>query len=65
MTYTNGQGGSGIVILRGTQATATLGSGITVNGTTGPGSVSGDSTNMPTGEYFYKATTGSGTISFS
>ena len=58
-------GGSGIVILRCTKATATISAGITVNSTAGPGSVSGDTTNMPSGEYFYSATLGTGTITFS
>jgi hypothetical protein len=31
-------------------------SGVTVNGTTGGGTISGDTTNMPSGEYFYKIT---------
>ena len=57
-----GQGGSGIVILRTTKAAATLGSGITVNSTAGPGSVNGVSVGS---EYYYEATLGSGTITFS
>jgi hypothetical protein len=57
-------GGSGIVILRTTKASATLGSGITVNSTAGPGSVSGVSIGG-TSDYYYSATSGSGTITFS
>ena len=60
-----GTGGSGIVILRCTKATATISAGITVNGISAAGSVSGDTTNMPAGEYFYSATSGTGTITFS
>ena len=56
---------SGIVILRCTKATATISAGITVNGISAAGSVSGDTTNMPAGEYFYSATSGTGTITFS
>jgi hypothetical protein len=58
-------GGSGIVILRCTKATATISAGITVNGISAAGSVSGDTANMPSGEYFYSATLGTGTITFS
>ena len=57
-------GGSGIVILRCTKATATLGSGITVNSTAGPGSVNGVAISG-TSDYYYSATLGSGTITFS
>jgi hypothetical protein len=57
-------GGSGIVILRTTKASATLGSGITVNSTAGPGSVNGVSIGG-TSDYYYSATSGSGTITFS
>ena len=60
----SGNGGSGIVILRCTKATATLGSGITVNSTAGPGSVNGVSIGG-TSDYYYSATLGSGTITFS
>ena len=59
-----GNGGSGIVILRCTKATATLGSGITVNSTAGPGSVNGVAISG-TSDYYYSATLGSGTITFS
>jgi hypothetical protein len=59
-----GTGGSGIVILRCTAATATIAGGVKVNGITAAGSVSGDTTNMPAGEYFYSATLGTGTITF-
>jgi len=59
-----GFGGSGIVILRCTKATATLGSGITVNSTAGPGSVNGVLI-TGTSDYYYSATLGSGTITFS
>ena len=59
-----GNGGSGIVILRCTKATATLGSGITVNTTAGPGSVSGVAI-TGTSDYYYSATSGTGTITFS
>jgi hypothetical protein len=58
------QGGSGIVILRCTKATATLGSGITVNSTAGPGSVNGVAISG-TSDYYYSATLGTGTITFS
>ena len=61
---TTGSGGSGIVILRCTKATATLGSGITVNSTAGPGSVNGVLI-TGTSDYYYSATLGSGTITFS
>lgn len=58
-----GAGGSGIVILRNTRATATLGSGITVNSTAGPGPVNGVAIGG-TSDYYYEATLGSGTITF-
>tara|TARA_X000001036_G_C20639118_1_gene790425 strand:- start:342 stop:1634 length:1293 start_codon:yes stop_codon:yes gene_type:complete len=58
-----GTGGSGIVILRCTLATATLGSGITVNSTTGPGTVNGVAI-TGTDDYYYSATAGTGTITF-
>jgi len=58
-----GAGGSGIVILRCTIATATLGSGITVNSTTGPGTVNGVAI-TGTDDYYYSATAGTGTITF-
>jgi len=61
---TTGSGGSGIVILRCTKATATLGSGITVNSTAGPGSVNGVLISG-TSDYHYSATAGTGTITFS
>ena len=64
-TQTGGTGGSGIVILRCAKATATISAGITVNGINAAGSVSGDTTNMPAGQYFYSATLGTGTITFS
>ena len=51
-----GAGGSGIVILRTTAAQATFSSGVTCNGTSGGGTISGDTTNMPSGEYFYSIT---------
>jgi hypothetical protein len=61
-------GGSGIVILRCTRASATFTSGVTVNGTTTSAvqSVNGDTTNMPAGQYFYSITTAasSSTITF-
>jgi len=60
----SGAGGSGIVILRCTKATATLGSGITVNSTAGPGSVNGVAISG-TSDYYYSATAGTGTITFS
>jgi len=60
----SGAGGSGIVILRNKAATATLGSGITVNGIAGPSSVTGTSIGA-TGDYYYSATLGTGTITFS
>jgi len=60
----SGSGGSGIVILRCTKATATLGSGITVNSTAGPGSVNGVAISG-TSDYYYSATSGTGTITFS
>ena len=59
----SGLGGSGIVILRCTAATATLGSGITVNSTAGPGTVNGVSI-TGTSDYYYSATLGTGTITF-
>jgi hypothetical protein len=59
-----GRGGDGIVILRCTKATATLGSGITVNSTAGPGSVNGVLI-TDTSDYHYSATAGTGTITFS
>ena len=54
-----GAGGSGIVILRCTKASASFTAGVFVNGvTTSAGqSVNGDTTNMPAGDYFYKITT--------
>ena len=58
-----GNGGSGIVILRCAKATATLGSGITVNSTAGPGSVNGVAISG-TSDYYYSATSGTGTITF-
>ena len=64
MNVNGGAGGSGIVILRCTKATATLGSGITVNSTAGPGSVSGVAISG-TSDYYYSATLGTGTITFS
>ena len=64
MNQTGGSGGSGVVILRCTKATATLGSGITVNGTAGPGSVNGVAISG-TSDYYYSATLGTGTITFS
>ena len=60
----SGAGGSGIVILRCTKATATLGSGITVNGISAAGSVNGVSI-TGTSDYYYSATSGTGTITFS
>jgi len=59
----SGAGGSGVVILRCPRASATLGSGITVNSTTGPGSVNGVAIGG-TSDYYYSATAGSGTITF-
>ena len=64
VNLTGGSGGSGVVILRCTKATATLGSGITVNGTAGPGSVNGVAISG-TSDYYYSATLGTGTITFS
>jgi hypothetical protein len=49
-------GGSGIIILRCSTSSLVFSSGVTVNGTTGGGTISGDTTNMPSGEYFYKIT---------
>jgi len=64
----NGQaganGGSGIVILRCAKATATIGAGITVNGISAAGSVSGVAISG-TSDYYYSATSGTGTITFS
>jgi len=56
---TSGSGGSGIVILRCTKASASFSAGVVVNGTTTSDgqSVNGDTTNMPSGEYFYSITT--------
>ena len=69
-TYTTGSptlngaaGGAGIVILRCAIATATLGSGITVNGTAGPGTATGTAISG-TSDYYYSATLGTGTITF-
>ena len=63
VTGNGGAGSSGVVILRNKRATATLGSGITVNGISGPNSVNGTSIGA-TGDYFYSATLGTGTITF-
>ena len=64
-----GIGGSGIVILRTTKSAATFSAGVVVNGTgptTAGQSVNGDTSNMPTGQYFYSITTASNsTITFS
>ena len=59
-----GNGGSGIVILRTAKATATIGAGITVNGISAAGSVSGVAIGG-TSDYYYSATLGTGTITFS
>ena len=56
-------GGSGVVILRCTRPTATLSAGITVNSITGAGTVSGTAISG-TSDYYYSATSGSGTITF-
>mgnify|MGYP003648769525 CR=1 FL=1 len=58
MNVTGGNGGSGIIILRCTKASATFTVGVEVNGTTTTAgqSVNGDTTNMPAGEYFYSIT---------
>ena len=61
---TGATGGSGVVILRCTKATATIGAGITVNSTAGPGSVNGVAIGG-TSDYYYSATLGTGTITFS
>ena len=63
-TGSSGAGGSGIVILRCTKATATIGSGITVNGINVAGSVNGIAISG-TSDYHYSATLGTGTITFS
>ena len=59
-----GDGGSGIVILRCTEATATISAGITVNGINVAGSVNGIAISG-TSDYHYSATLGTGTITFS
>tara|TARA_R100001440_G_scaffold33067_2_gene51889 strand:- start:581 stop:1660 length:1080 start_codon:yes stop_codon:yes gene_type:complete len=55
-TYPGKNGGSGVVIIRGSFATINVSSGVTVNGQSGAGTRNGDTTNMPSGVYFYEIT---------